>query len=255
MRMPETAPSYLVPGFLLALWFIASHGQWLDPFLLPSPQRVAEAALSGLASGELQAHIGVSLARVLVGFATAALIGVPLGFGLGLSRGFRVAVDPTLQFLRQVPPIAWVPLFIVWFGIGEGSKQAVIIYATIFPILVNTALGVAQADASLLEVARAYCLTTKRTLLEVVVPGALPAVFAGLRLGLGNSWRALIAAEMIAASRGLGSMIWDARSMAQPEGVILGIHAIGLIGSHMDAIFVRLEALATPWRGGMTLGR
>jgi sulfonate transport system permease protein len=240
--------SFLLPLGIIALWYCSSELRWVDPYLLPSPRRVLSACMELYRSGELLDNCITSIYRVAIGFASAAVIGVALGIILGMSAKLSILMNSLAQFLRQVPPVAWIPLFILWFGVDEGSKQAVIIYATVFPILVNTSLGITSVDPNLLEVGRVMCLKPFALFTGIILPSSIPSIFAGLRLGLGNSWRALVAAEMIAASSGLGYMIMEARSLSRPEGVIVGLIAIGLIGSAMDSLFVRIEKMITPWR-------
>lgn len=259
MRL-QTSPrrfgaSLAIPGLVLAVWFLLSAASFVDDYLLPSPAVVFRAALELLDDGELLGHLATSFGRVLMGFSLAAAIGVPLGIIVGMSRYARAVVDPFARFLMQIPPIAWIPLFILWFGIGEGSKSAIIIYATLFPIMLNTTLGVLTVDPKLLEVGRAFCLSPLQLFYRVIVPWSVPSIFTGLRLGLGNSWRALVAAEMIAASKGLGFMIMDARSLARPDIVLVGIFTIGAVGLLIDSLVAFLEGTLTPWRKDEYHGR
>ena len=154
---------------------------------------------------------------------------------------------PTLHFLRQIPPIAWIPLFLIWFGIGEGSKSAVIFYAAFFPVLLNSLLGIEQIPRRFWEVGKVLEFDYLKFLWRLVLPASLPSIMAGLRLGMSMSWRALVAAEMIAATSGLGYLIMSARSLVRMDEMVVGILLIGLIGILIDAFFIWLERFLAPW--------
>ncbi len=237
-----------IPLLLAFLWWWGSRAELWNPFLLPAPGRVLS-SLAGLArSGDLVRHASVSLARVVGGFLLSSAVALPLGIGLGLSPSWARRLYPLLEFLRHVPPLAVLPLLILWFGIGEASKLAVILMAAFFPLFLNALDGIRRCDPGLVEVGRTLGFSRGRVLRRIVLPAALPSILTGLRLGLGYSWRALIGAELIAASSGLGYLIHDAESLSRPDVIVAGVLALGCVGSLSDHLFFRLADRLVPWR-------
>lgn len=215
---------------------------------MPSPKRTAAALGELVSSGELSAHVKISLLRIGQGFMLAAGLAIPGGILVASFPGFGDYVLPTLEFLRQIPPVAWIPVFILLLGIGELTKLAVIVYAAFFPIFVNTILGMTQIDHQYWEVARLLQFSRREILGELILPAAAPSLIAGLRLGLSNSWRALVAAEMLAAFSGLGYMLMAARSLVRMEEMFIGIATIGLLGLLFDWGWKALEKYLLVWR-------
>jgi sulfonate transport system permease protein len=201
-----------------------------------------------VASGELQAHVRISLVRIGQGFLLAAGLAVPAGILVAVFSPFAQYVSPILGFLRQVPPVAWIPVLIMVLGIGEATKLAVIVYAAFFPIFMNTVLGITQIDRRFWEVARLLEFSPRETLRELILPAAAPSLIAGLRLGMSNSWRALVAAEMLAAFSGLGYMIMAARSLVRMDEMFIGIVVIGLLGLAIDWGWKSLEGYILRWQ-------
>ncbi|EHM10761.1 ABC-type nitrate/sulfonate/bicarbonate transport system, permease component [Thermanaerovibrio velox DSM 12556] len=224
----------------LVIWYAASSLGGIGSFLLPSPTEVFKTLLSLLGSGELPRHVFVSLYRVLQGFLVSSLAGVMLGTLLGLSRGLRACLGPLLEFMRHIPPLAVLPLFILWLGIGEASKVAVIVAASFFPVFLSTVHGVAGADKRLVEVGKAFGVSDFRIVTRIVLPCAMGPIMAGLRLGLGYGWRSLIGAELVAASSGLGYLINDAQAMLRTDVILAGVVVLGLIGGLTDRVFTAL---------------
>lgn len=243
------ARGLVLPAVLLGVWYVLGSTGHLDASIFPTIGQVAQAAVHLGRTGQLVSHVYVSLTRVAQGFAWAAAVGVPVGIVLGWSRRAKPWLDPTIHFLRQIPPIAWIPVFILWFGIGEASKVVVIFYAALFPILVNTTLGVQQIPRSLWEVAALLRFSLAQYLTRLVVPGSAPSIMTGLRLGMGMSWRVLVAAEMLAASSGLGFLIMSSRSLVRLDDMLVGILTIGLVGVAIDGLFIQLQRLLLPWSG------
>lgn len=235
------------PLLVIFLWWLASCRR-LGSGILPGPKGTLDAFAELLRSGELQSHVAISLLRIIQGFLLAAILAIPSGILVASFPGFGQFVLPTLEFLRQIPPVAWVPVLIMILGIGEATKLAVIIYAAFFPIFVNTILGMNQIDHHFWEVARLLQFSRKETLRELILPGAAPSLIAGLRLGLSNSWRALVAAEMLAAFSGLGYMIMAARSLVRMEEMFIGIATIGLLGLFFDWGWKVVEKHILRWR-------
>lgn len=245
----------LFPLVALFLWWGGSAlGLW-NPFLLPSPAAVGRAAWRLSASGELFRHVGASALRIAWGFSLSCLTAFPLGVLLGLRPGLGRLFHPTLEFLRHVPPLALLPMLILWFGIGEASKTAVIVLATFFPVFLNTLDGVSRCDRKLIEVGRSLGLSEGERFRRILFPASLPSVLTGLRLGLGYSWRALIGAELIAASSGLGYLIHDAQALSRSEVIVVAILAMGLLGALTDELFFRLARRLAPWKELHGLGR
>ncbi|QTX32416.1 ABC transporter permease [Aminithiophilus ramosus] len=243
------AGGLLFPFAVLALWWGGSAlGLW-SPVLLPAPLAVGRAALRLARSGDLLRHIGASGLRILWGFGLSCFMALPLGVLLGLRPGLGRFVNGTLEFLRHVPPLALLPMLILWLGIGEASKSAVIVLATFFPVFLNTVDGVRRCDRGLLEVGLSLGLSEGERFRRIILPWALPSILTGLRLGLGYSWRALIGAELIAASSGLGYLIHDAQALSRSDVIVVAIIAMGLLGALTDDLFFRLARRLVPWRG------
>jgi sulfonate transport system permease protein len=224
-------------GVLLA-WQGAAGVGLLNAFLLPSPLAVWRAGVELARSGELARDVGASAQRVAIGFAVAVATAVPLAAALVRWPLVERALRFPLDFLRATPPLALLPLLVLWFGIGEPPKWAVIVLASFFPILLNTVAGLRAAPPELLEMARTLDLTGMERIRFVIVPAAVPTFVAGLRLGFGNCWRALVGAELIATSVGLGFLIMDAQAIARTDVVYAGIIVIGTLGFLADQVFV-----------------
>ncbi len=236
-----------LPAVVLLAWFLATSGGAVPSGILPSIPLVGEGFAEMLKSGELQTDLFVSLARVVKGYAVAAVLGVALGSIVGMSETMRQILLPTITVIRQIPIIAWIPLIIMWAGIGEASKVIVIVLAAFFPIMVNTEAGVESTPEGLLEVARLYRLSKAETFRKVYLPHALPHILVGLKLGLGVSWMAVVAAEMIASTTGIGYKLNYSRSMMQANRVIVCMIVIGLIGVLMDKLIGWIFTFLTPW--------
>ncbi len=227
-----------VLGFLL--WLVGSRYGWFNAYLLPPPVEVWTAAVDLWGKGLLAEHIEVSLMRVLVGFAlsgSSALLLAALNYRFPLIR--RMTFLP-LEAIRVIPPLALVPLLILWFGIGEGSKLAVIILASFFPVYLSALTALQTVDPKLLQMAQTLNLNKLETVRFVLVPGASAGLSTGLRLGFGYAWRALVGAELIAASAGLGYLILDSEQLARTDRIFVGIVVIAITGMVLDAIFRRL---------------
>lgn len=245
----STCNGLILPILILMSWWAGSRmGLW-NPFLLPGPLTVARAATKLILNGELFRHVLVSSGRIAMGFGFSCLLAFPIGVLLGLSPTLGRVFYPTLEFIRHVPPLALLPLLILWFGIGEGSKMVVILLATFFPVFLNTLDGVRRCDPGLVEVGETLGLSDLQVFRRIVLPSALPSVMTGLRLGLGYSWRALIGAELIAAASGLGYLIHDAEALSRSDVIVVGVLALGLLGGLTDHFFFRLTRRLMPWKG------
>lgn len=227
----------LLPAFIFALWAAGSYAGWWNLFLLPSPSAVWSAFRESLSTGLLQENLTASLSRIAGGFGLSAVLALSLAFICSASTAVMRQLEPTLEFLRHIPPMAVIPMLILWFGIGETPKIILIVLATFFPVFLNTVQGIRDCDPKLKEVAKVFGYTKLETCRYVIFPSALPSIFTGLRLGLGYSWRSLVAAELVAASSGLGYMILDAEQLSRSDVVLMGIFIIGILGAALDFIF------------------
>ena len=185
--------------------------------------------------------------RVLKGFLLALISALVLGVLIGLSRPIERFTELVIQLLKPIPPIAWIPLAILWFGIGESSKLYIIFYGAFFPILLNTVDGIHNIDKRYLELGCVYEVDRWRLVWKVILPGALPSIFTGVRVGLGNAWVCVVAAEMIAATRGIGYMLSNGRSMSRADDVILAMLLIGIVGKIMDDILRIIPKIIMKW--------
>jgi len=219
-----------------------------NPVLLPAPDEVLRAGIKMAASGELLRHITASLSRVLWGFGIAAVLGVAVGTALGRSRVLEHLVEPTLEMLRPIPPLAFLPMMVLWFGIGESSKVAFIAYAAFFPVFTTTVEGIKYVDPVLIRAASSLGATERQIFWHVVLPAATPNIITGLRLAFGLSFFVIVAAEFIAADSGLGFLINDARTFFLVANMLLGAAVIGIIGVVANVLLRKLEARLLRWR-------
>ncbi|ABO50103.1 binding-protein-dependent transport systems inner membrane component [Desulforamulus reducens MI-1] len=240
---------FVIPFVILILWLIGSATESINQYIIPPPTKVLQTALDLTASGILLKHITISLYRVFAGFLLTVLFAFPLAILVGINQRLAPYIDPVLDFLGHIPPISCIPILILWFGIGETSKLAVIILATFFPVFLNTLNGILGCNKQLLEVGDVFGFTARDKFLRIVIPAALPSIIVGFRLGLGYSWRSLIGAELIAASSGIGYMIIDAEQLSRPDIIIVGILTIGLFGYIIDYCFFKLTNHLIPWAG------
>lgn len=232
---------------LLVAWFVACQLELWSSYLLPSPQKVASTALAMLNSGELLEAVLVSLRRVFMGFCLAFVIAFVLGVWGALVPRVRPYYETLLDFIRHVPPLSLIPLLILWAGIGEASKIIIIVLATFAPMLLNIDAGLGGCDKKLLEVGKTLGFTERELFTKIMLPAAGPSIFVGLRVGLGYSLRAIIGAELVAASSGLGYMILDAQTMSRTDKAIVGIIAIGLLGLGLDTCLNWLKRKLFPY--------
>jgi ABC-type nitrate/sulfonate/bicarbonate transport system permease component len=218
-----------------------------NPILLPSPPTVLDAAIGLAGDLELFQHAGISLGRMVVSISIACALAIPLGLAMGLNRGFDRIVDPTLELLRPISGIAWIPLALFIFGIGNALPVFIMTYAAFFPILVGTVAGVRTVDRRLVDVARTMGVPQRTIVTRVVVPAALPTLLVALRLGVALSWTAVVAAELIGAPSGLGYAVEWYRELLMTPQVMSFIAMIGVIGYLCDAGVRWLNRRLTPW--------
>lgn len=239
--------SLILPAAIFLFWKYATDRRLIDPLLLPSPQAVFEKFWTLIQNGKLMKDLNVSLGRILRGYSLAAAFGVGLGVVMGMSLAAERFFSLTFTSIRQIPMMAWIPLLIIWFGIGERNKVAVIFLAAYFPILINTMSGIRRTDPKLIEVGKMYKLSFFKQFLKIYLPSALPNIFVGLKLGLGISWMAVVGAEMVAATSGIGFLLNDARSLMQFSTVFSGMIAIAVVGVFMDLALTLISKAVTPW--------
>lgn len=219
-----------------------------NPILLPAPDEVLKAGIKMAASGELLTHITASLSRVLWGFGIAAGLGIVVGTALGRSRLLEHLVEPTLEMLRPIPPLAFLPMMVLWFGIGEASKVAFIAYAAFFPIFTTTIEDIKYVDPLLIRAASSLGASERQIFWHVVLPAATPNIITGMRLAFGLSFFVIVAAEFIASDSGLGFLINDARTFFLVSNMLLGAAVIGIIGVLANVLLRKLEGRLLRWR-------
>ncbi|MFS0704868.1 ABC transporter permease, partial [Cellulomonas sp. 179-A 9B4 NHS] len=226
----------LLPLLLLGVWQAVTTGGLVPPYQLPAPASVWDAGVDLLARGELQTHVAISLQRVLIGFVAGGAVGLLLGSLVGLSRAADVLLAPLLGAVRAVPSLAWVPLLILWFKIGEDSKVILIAIGAFFPVCTTVAAALRHVDPHLVEAGRAFGLRGVRLLQAVQLPAVLPSVLSGLRLALAQAWLFLVAAELIASSMGLGFLLNDSQQNGRVDRILLAIVLLAVIGKLSDSL-------------------
>lgn len=245
--------STLSVAIALAAWWLVTRAGLIAPLYLPPPQAVflklLETAKDGYADATLWQHTWASLARVLLALALALVTAIPLGLALGLSRVLKALVDPWIEFYRPIPPLAYLPLIVIWFGIGELSKILLIYLAIFAPVAVATTAGVMGVDPIRIRVAQSLGATRLQLVQFVVLPSALPTIMTGIRIALGAGWSTLVAAELIAATRGLGFMIQSASQFLDTRLVVGGILIIAIIASLLEIALRVLQRRLSPWLG------
>jgi taurine transport system permease protein len=238
-------------ALLLAAWTAASAFAWVSPVFLPSPFAVARAAVllvrEGFVDATLAQHLAASLGRVFGALVVSLLVGIPVGVLIAATEVGRGVFDPLVELLRPLPPLAYLPLVIIWFGIGEGSKVLVIALAMIPPIVIATAAGVRTASRDRIRAAESLGAGRAAVLRHVVLPSAVPSVLTGTRIALGAGWTTLVAAELVAAQRGLGFMIQSAAQFLVTDVVIVGILVIAAVATLFELVLRRLERRFVPW--------
>ncbi|PJG58726.1 taurine ABC transporter permease TauC [Aeromonas cavernicola] len=246
--------SLLTLTALLTLWWGVTRLGAISPLFLPSPHQVLQqlvtlAGPQGFMDATLWQHLAASLQRILVALTAATLCGVTVGIAMGLSPILRGMIDPLIELYRPVPPLAYLPLMVIWFGIGETAKVLLIYLAIFAPIAMATLAGVQGAKQVRLRAAQSLGATRWQVLWYVILPGALPDILTGLRIGLGVGWSTLVAAELIAATRGVGFMVQSASEFLATDVVLAGILVIALIAFTLELGLRALQRRLTPWHG------
>lgn len=234
-------------AIILVVWEGADLAGLLHAYTLPPLRTIVTTTVEYAQKGALLTNIVVSLVRVLEGFAIALVAGCVMGVLVSVFPKFETFTDLVIQILRPIPPIAWIPLAILWFGIGQSSKVFIIFLGAFFPIFVNTVDGIKNIDQRYYELVSVYEVPKLAVIRGIILPGALPSITTGIRLGLGNAWVCVVAAEMIGATSGVGFMLSDGRSLSRPDVVILGMLIVGVFGKLMDDILKRIRQKLILW--------
>ncbi|MEM7356724.1 MAG: ABC transporter permease subunit [Acidobacteriota bacterium] len=266
LSAPQASAAYGAPGggqsaglslatvlAIFALWYGVTAAGWIEPLFLPGPgaiaERFLEVAREGFGGATLWEHSLASTYRVGMAFLLALVTAVPAGILMGMSRIVRGILDPPVEFYRPIPPLAYLPLMVIWFGIGELTKIVVIYLAIFAPLALAARAGVRSVPIEQIHAAYSMGASRWQVILHVIVPGALPEILTGLRIGLGFGWTTLVAAEIVAAQAGIGAMIQQASDFLVSDVVIMGIVVIGVIAYVSDLVMRALERLLTPWKG------
>ncbi len=230
---------YLIYAFSLFLFFVAwfALAARTTPLFFPSPLLVFRAFREMIADGTLWGHIGISLFRILTGWVVGSVLGIPLGLLMGDSRFIKNMLNPYVQFFRFIPPISFVTLSLIWFGMGETSKIVLIIYTTVFIVTINTIAGVMSVNPIHIQGALSLGANRFRIFTRVILPSTIPFLLTGMRLAMGNSFMTIVSAEMIAADKGLGFLIFTSRLFMQTERIFVGIISLGILGFLVDSAF------------------
>lgn len=242
-----TSAGFLTFSLFLAFWSVLSYGGLVNPLFLPSPTSVLATAVDLFLNGEILKDIGISFSRVLVGFLFAALIGIPLGILMGSLRIMEGAFEPIIGFIRYMPASAFIPLLILWIGLGEAEKMSVIFFGTFFQLTLMIMDVTKNVQNDLVDVS--YTLGAKKiqVFTKVILPASLPGIVDTLRITFGWAWTYLVVAEIVGASSGLGYMIMQASRFLQPDKIIVGILIIGLLGLITDIIFKAIYRASFSW--------
>ena len=236
-----------------AISFTPHGGLQMNPIWLPAPETVVarffEIASEGYQNFSLWQHLGWSLARVIAGFVTGAIVGIPLGYAMGLSGWFRGWFDPIVEFMRPVPPLALIPLVIIWFGIWETGKIVLLFLAALWIMTIAARAGVSGVNISKIHAAYSLGASKWQIMRHVIVPNSLPEIFTGARVAMGVCWGTVVAAELVAAQKGAGMMIIAASKFQLTDIVIMGIVLIGIIGYGIDILMRKAENWLVPWKG------
>lgn len=235
------------PVLLILAWEIISRMEWVDPFFFPPPTAILKSMLEMARSGELFRHMGISLYRALGGYFLAALLGLGMGILVCWSRRAEVMLDPIFELLRPVSTLGLVPLVIIWFGIGNGSKIAIVLKACFFPILLNTVAGIRGVNGKLIQAARSLGASESQVWIKVILPAALPVIFTGMRISTAISMMAIVGVEMLAADSGLGFLIIDAQRVFATDKMFVGIITLSVMGFCMDALARMMQKRFVGW--------
>lgn len=244
---PRRLKGLVLPVLILLVLEVVVRVGWLPSYQMPAPSEIA-VTLTDLAEGSLWKHISASLGRVLLGFAIGASLALVFAAWVGLSREAEAYLEPTFVGLRSILSLAWVPLLLLWLGIDETSKIVLIAIGAFFPVYLNGVAAIRDIDRKLVEVGQMYGFGRWRLVRRILLPAALPGLFTGLRSGLSLAWMFLVAAELIAATKGLGYLLSDGRETSRPDIVLAAIIVLALLGKVSDGLLAALEKRCLAWR-------
>lgn len=262
MQLVLRGERFIVPFLLIAGWETFSRSGYLPAALLPAPSTVLHAwadwafgidGTSQTYSGHWLSDALASCLRVLAGYALATVSGVLLGIAIGWWRWVEKTIEPTLQLIRPIPPVSWIPLAIIWFGIADKPAIFLVFLGAFFPILLNTIHGVKTSDRNLIRAAAMMGATEQQMLQQVIFPAALPSIFAGLRIGIGSAWMLTVTAEMVAVKSGIGYVLWDSYYFLRYDLVLAAMISIGLLGFGTDLLLKLLMQSMLRWQRGQTV--
>jgi sulfonate transport system permease protein len=246
--------SWTIPAIVVLLWEAAARFGLIAPQVLPAPSRVFETAVNMAQSGDLFVHLGVSLLRAAGGFVIGGTIGLALGVVVGFSPLAQALLDRSIQMVRAIPFLAMLPLVIVWFGVGEVAKIFLVALAVLFPIYINTMLGIRQIDPKLMELARVIGLNRTAIVRRIILPGAMPSILTGVRYALAHAWLALVIAETLATTKGIGFLAMDAREFLNTNVILLTMIIYAIIGVVADTLVRLLEGRYLSWHANYARG-
>jgi taurine transport system permease protein len=250
----STAISVVTVVVLLVLWWVATHAGWIRDIFLPTPEKILK-SFADAWKGEIQGgkplpeHFWASLWRVFAAFLLACVTAIPAGIAMGVSRIARGVLDPPIEFYRPLPPLAYLPLIVIWFGIVETAKVVLIFLACFAPLAMSARAGVRSVMIEQINAAYSMGASRWQVIWHVIVPGAMPEIFTGMRIAIGFGWTTLVAAEMVAATEGLGQMVLNASNFLRTDVVIMGIVVIGVVAYLFDLLMRYVERLVVPWKG------
>ncbi|MGT2571131.1 taurine ABC transporter permease TauC [Acinetobacter ursingii] len=252
-RHHRLALSALSVFSVLLLWFLISALHLVPALFLPSPQAVwqkfLEVSQQGFMKATLWQHLAASISRVLFALLAAIAIGVPVGLWMGLNKYARAVLDPLVELLRPIPPLAYLPLLVIWFGIGETTKILLIFFSILAPVIISSTHGVISHQLNRERAALSLGATQAQVFWKVILPTALPHILTGIRIGLGVGWSTLVAAELVAADRGIGFMVQSAAQFLITDTVILGIIVIAVVAVSFELFLRWLQQQLSPWYG------
>lgn len=246
--MRERWPGFLLIAAILALWELSSYAEWVDPVSFPRISVILAAWIQSLSNGVLLQQLLSSLARIFSGFALAAALAVPLGLLMGGVSFIYRLMEPITEFIRPIPSSAYIPIAILFLGIGNPMKIFVVFLACLFPILLNTYGGVRGVDPVLVDTGRTFGLSRIKSLRQIVFPAALPSILTGMRISLGIALIVVVVAEMIAGTSGIGYFILDMERIFRVPEMFAGIFTLGVLGFLLNLLFLRIEGLLLRWR-------
>jgi len=239
---------YVSIAFLLIIWFLGSRA---NSEVLPSPAAVLDRMLALFSEPinklNIFGHIYASLKRVIIAVSLASVVGITLGVMIGWSKRLRLTVGTLFEIIRPIPPIAWLPLIVIWFGIGEFPKVLLVFIGALMPIVVNTYTGIKMVDNAILDMGRVFNAKNKQLLFEIAIPSAIPVIFAGIKNGLGVGWMVVLAAEMIGANAGVGFLITRGMEYFDVSLILVGMISIGVVGALLSVVTDLIEKVVCPW--------